>query len=97
MIGDIQRMIGQWSDLTFGPGTWPLKALIEHLSEEVNELREVYPKLGCEEESADIAILLFVFAHRAGIDLEAEVMRKHAINCMRKWKKPNEKGIIHHE
>lgn len=87
----IQERIHQWAESTF-PGQ-PTSAKIDHLSDEVNEVRE-NPNDG--EELADCAILLFNLASRAGVNLMTEIEKKFAKNIKRKWGTPDERGVVKH-
>jgi NTP pyrophosphatase (non-canonical NTP hydrolase) len=87
----IQHRISQWSEETFPNQTTSAK--IDHLADEVQEVRE-NPNDG--EELADCAILLFNLAERAGVNLMMEVENKFAKNRKRTWGVPDERGVVKH-
>lgn len=82
-----QDAIGGWGDETFGgAGFW--SGPLRHFLSEANELREAFQAGEVEQipgELADCAILLFQIAHRCGLDLSREIVRKHEINTGRTW------------
>lgn len=87
---NLQQKIGTWHSETFGDPCNICDLIRNKLTEEVIELRaaqfEATP--GAEaDEAADVAIALMAFCSRRGIDLNAAILRKHAINKQRKWKK----------
>lgn len=88
---EFQREISTWAAQTF-PGQTPASK-VEHLIEEVNELRD-NPSDG--EEMADCVILLFNLAEMGGFDLLEEARKKMAKNKLRKWGPPDERGVCHH-
>lgn len=87
----IQHRISQWAEKTFP--NQPTSAKIDHLADEIQEVRE-NPNDG--EELADCAILLFNLAGRAGVDLMMEVEKKFAKNRKRTWGVPDERGVVKH-
>jgi len=48
------------------------------------------------EEAADCVLLLLQFAYREGFSLQAEIVKKHAVNRQRKWGQPDEDGVVEH-
>lgn len=48
------------------------------------------------EEIADVAIVLFGLADRAGVDLASAIEWKLAINRTRRWGEPDAYGVIEH-
>lgn len=70
-----------------------LASYIEHLREEVAELR-ADPTDG--EETADVFIILVRIAALQGVDLRAEVERKFSINKARLWGRVQPNGTVKH-
>jgi len=96
----LQQRIGEWGDRTFPRST--LHSIHAHLSDEVAELADDILGdhdylTGMREEAADCAILLFQLAHHAGFDLLSEIERKFAVNRMRVWGEPDERGVVKHK
>ena len=87
----IQKRIVDWAEATFP--NQPTSAKIDHLADEVQEVRD-NPNDG--EELADCAILLFNLAGRAGVDLMTEIEKKFAKNVARKWGSPDARGVVNH-
>jgi NTP pyrophosphatase (non-canonical NTP hydrolase) len=95
---ETQASIGQWADQTFGASS--IKARWLRVCQEVDEttklLRggksgplsdEAPGRAALAEELADVAITLYGLAHTAGIDLQAAVDLKMAINRARRWQR----------
>lgn len=85
-MSETQATIGAWGVATFGPITDWEKAC-DRIAVEAIEAGEVARnnrgKLG--EELADVVIVVMNIAHQAGIDLQAEIDAKMAINRARQW------------
>ena len=81
------KSITEWAIDTFGRLDEQTVAL--RMNKEVSELLTALHthSLGTPEEIADIAIMLFQVAYLHGIDLQAEVDRKMAINRARSWER----------
>ena len=88
-IPELQTKIGSWQYATFGPPD-PQGQLIK-LCVESAELsgefayRQKQVTESVRLEAADVAIVLFGFCERMGIDLEKAITDKMAINRERKW------------
>lgn len=75
----LQDLVGQWGMQTFPEAT--SDTIIAHMREEVVELQEAtdgYEEHGVGEELADIGLMLLHLAHRYGVDLQTEMIRKFA-------------------
>lgn len=94
-IVDAERIIGEWSLATFGPGE-RFRPHIEHIRRELTELENCKTSTAVAEEMADVLILLLGFAYRNGVDLAEELERKHAVNLERRWCKPDAMGVTEH-
>lgn len=81
MISEDQASIGKWADETFGR-QFTAQRQCDRVLEECREL-VAEPSA---EEAADVAICLFVVAHRMGFDLQAAIDAKMDINRRRKWR-----------
>lgn len=97
----------EWSQATFGLDSerGPLGPL-RHLEKEAREayLELVLPDEDTSEklelELADCLFLIFDAARRAGMSLDKlldKCFEKLEINKNRKWKTPNENGVVEHE
>src|SRR5262245_54112167 len=83
-----QFTISEWAEQTFGPAGSNVRVAVRANEEMAELLRaltvdEKHPKAA--EEVADIFVLYRV-ATRLGVDINAEIERKMAINCKREWK-----------
>lgn len=85
------REIGKWNRETF-PGS-TVKSKAEHLRREAIELAETP---GDESEMADIFILWAGIVDLLGVDYVRAIEKKMAKNYKRKWKAPDEHGVIEH-
>ena len=90
-----QAEIGAWAVQTFGPGV-RFRQHVEHIRRELYELSGEVTDDRVAEEMADVLSLLLAMAHRRGIDLEAALASKFAVNRKRKWGEPNADGVIEH-
>lgn len=91
--------IAAWQRETFGQSTALSK--IEHLKEEIEELRIdlAIDGLGKHLEFADCFILLFGAADASGMtyeDIMNAIDEKMAINRSRKWGDPDANGVVKH-
>ena len=88
-ISELQTKIGSWQYATFGPPD--PQGQLRKLCQEARELNAefAYEQEKVTEsvrlEAADVAIVLFGFCERMGIDLEKAITDKMAINRERKW------------
>ena len=76
-----------WAEQTFGPVRDP-KALWDRAMLEMTELGEAVTERDVDEigkEAADVLILLYRLVDQFGLDLDAELDAKMAINRARKW------------
>ncbi len=88
---NLQELAGNWANETFGKSQ-TVTGVINHLIKEVCELRDSNKP----DEAADCLLLLFQHAHELGYDLLEEARKKHEINLKRKWREPDEHGVIEH-
>lgn len=109
-LSNFQKTVGEWGDKTFNSkrmGEMPIHALgmYNHLFKEVFELRNALEQVfnphleqvsSVEEECADCFLLLLHLAHLFGFDLLKAATQKMEVNYKRKWKDPDEKGVIKH-
>jgi NTP pyrophosphatase (non-canonical NTP hydrolase) len=91
----LQNELGQWADATFGFRT--PESLLNHLIEEVGEVREA---LTDESEWADCLTLL-IDSYRLATghttnDLLDACFAKIEVNKKRTWNAPDENGISRH-
>lgn len=87
MTHETQQTIGAWQVATFGPLPSPSMGVIR-AQDEMDELADAViagdrDLMG--REIADVVIVLSGMAEQLGIDLQAEIDRKMAINRARKW------------
>lgn len=85
---NIQSSICHWAEAAFGPVRDPL-ALYRRAQLEMDELQA---SLQAKDDStliagelADVLILLYRLAQESGVDLDAAVKQKLAINKAREW------------
>jgi len=90
LMDSLQFDIGTWALKTFP--TRNMKSLLVHLIREAKELQSTHEPV----EAADCAVLLFSYAHICRFSLLDEVAKKMGINYSRKWKEPDEEGVIEH-
>lgn len=88
-----------WQRATFKSAT--TQSIIIHLSREISELQEAYvhDHYDRHTEIADCIILLYGLADRDGLtydDLMDVVRAKMAVNMRRKWKEPDDAGVVEH-
>jgi NTP pyrophosphatase (non-canonical NTP hydrolase) len=85
-MAETQATINEWQRKTFGPQD-DQAAIYHRLVQEVSELGEAHPQddATLAKELADVQIVLFQLAGSLGINLQAEVDRKMAINRKRSW------------
>ena len=87
-----QITLGNWARQVFGPPDEnTAHRCYLHFREEVGELSDAYfgepPGGNVAEELADVAMLSMQLATCLGIDLEAEINKKHKKNLAREWTK----------
>lgn len=92
-----QRWVGTWGEATFGRST--PASVIEHLADEVAELR--HAERGTvvsdhEAEAADCLLLLLHYAHKRGFSLFDAAARKFDVNRRRRWDEPDARGVVRH-
>lgn len=94
-------LYSKWSIETFGH--FPPLAKVNHLLEEVNELKDALenekPQEEIESEFADCVLLLYDAMRAFGFNyeyIENLVMKKMLINFQRKWGSPDENGVTRH-
>lgn len=106
----LDTLYDEWvafADETFGKMPFRRFAVIEHLSEEVDELREaIYDeKEDCDidflsphavEEAADVFVLLCHLTSDNKGDFLRAVRAKMDKNYAREWQKPDALGVIRH-
>ena len=71
--------------------------LIQAHNEYVVDTDDEYSKKTLSLELADMIILMESYAYTMGIDIDESVDHKMFINENRKWKEPDEEGVIQHE
>lgn len=89
--------IAAWQRETFPKAT--AESCSAHLAYEQNELADavVYGDIDdTAEEAADCLLLLVGIADRSGFDLLQAAEAKLAKNRLRKWGKPDAKGVVEH-
>ncbi len=89
---ETQDSISQWADDTFGPAGSNARVAAranEEMAELLRALTVDDNHHKAAEELADIVIILNRLATRLGVDLNAEVNRKMAVNRKREWKLDN--------
>ena len=84
------KKLFKWQTTTFPNAN--KNGILEHLKREVEELAEHHSP----HEAADIFILLLEHSNLCGYNLLQESVRKLEINKKRKWKEPDEYGVIEH-
>lgn len=106
----LQKLVGEWTSTTFvSPGGLGAANHIRDESKEVIDLlEEIIAKQGSLKnmtaeqryklglELADLVILVVDIAYVQGVDLTDATLLKHHINTLRKWGKPDERGVQHH-
>lgn len=105
----LQKQIADWQRKTFGKNTAHISGMTKHLLKEVIEIREATLDIDTQSknpieyvekiqnELADVIILTAGLADAYGIDLEDAVKDKMNVNKKRKWKQPDQDGVIEHE
>lgn len=97
----LQSSIGHWQNETFGDSSKRPVAILTHLKREIieleNDIKENKDKKETGTELADCVILLVGLAEAFKIDLAKEIDEKMKVNRERKWKKPDQQGVIEHE
>ena len=97
----LQNKIAKWQNKTFGDSKDRPVAVLTHLKREIEELKfgvtVTKDKKEISRELADCVILLVGLAEAFKIDLETAVDEKMEVNRKRKWKKPDQQGVIEHE
>lgn len=96
-LNELVQDIGRWAIATFGD-SWRGHACFCHL---VDEIKELSADITDQEEIADCIILLLDLAymntHYKGKKPISEVLpAKVSLNKIRKWGKPDERGVIKH-
>lgn len=99
-IRELQDEIGKWTCETFGTG--PLKEIVtlDHLKAELREICEARAegvRANEAKELADVAILVFGYAHRREFDLSEEIERKMTENRARDWKWDSKSNFFRHK
>ncbi len=92
---ELQDVITQWADETFGKDRKPV-SILHHLKKEIEELLERPDSL---EEYADVGILWLNAADKAGYKVEilfAAMAMKMVENATRKWGTPDQNGVVEH-
>jgi hypothetical protein len=84
--------IVQWGDETFP--TVSLRAKIEHLRREVEELQKTPT---AAEEIADIFMITAHIASEVGVDLKTAIADKFEIVKAREWGEPDAAGVVEHK
>lgn len=87
MPTETQKSVATWAEQTFGPAH-DQTVLVRRAQVELEELLEATErgdKAEIGKEAADIAILLFRLMELNGLDLNAEVTAKMAVNRARNW------------
>ncbi len=87
-LQELQSKIGEWHRGAFPDAS--AGEIVDKADEEMGELREAFELHPLEmqaEESADIVIAVLAFCAKQGIDLAAEVEKKHAVNLTREWRR----------
>ncbi len=87
----------RWQDKTF-PKKTP-HSIADHLGREVQELKDSVGmgSAGVGSEVADVQILLWGLAEEMGINILQEVSDKFYGELIhRKWKQPDERGVVEH-
>lgn len=90
-LEDLLAEVVEWGEETFP--TVNTRAKIEHLSREVEELRQ-HPTAA--EEIADIMMITAHIAADSGIDLKEAIADKFEIVKAREWEEPDEDGVVEH-
>jgi NTP pyrophosphatase (non-canonical NTP hydrolase) len=81
-LKELQAEVGAWHEKTFG-NPEGIRAMV------ASKMIEESIEFGFDpsaEELADMCIVALAYASRSGIDLEAEILRKHEVNLKRVWK-----------
>lgn len=99
-LSHLVREAGEWSDETFGhswnDGDAAGVPSLYHLREEIDEL---IASPGDLTEWADVVLLLFDAARRRQItvqDIIVAAREKFEVNKRRKWRAPDENGVVRH-
>ena len=88
----LEEEVAWWGDTTFPKGSED--SVLNHLGREYKEFVSGDNK---DEEAADIVLLLIHYAHKRGFSLFDAVREKFNVNKNRKWKAPDEFGVVEHE
>lgn len=86
---ETQATISSWADAAFGVPKSNLRIAVRmqaELSELLDKLAVNDTDPAAAEEVADIFIVAARLMERLGVDLQAEVQRKMAINRTRRWR-----------
>lgn len=107
-LSEFQDEVGEWGKKTFDPTDQLTnyefaKGRINHFLKESEELKEEflkhpYPQFmnNMGSELADCFLLLLHISDLMYFDLLKEARKKMEINRKRKWKEPDEFGVIEH-
>ncbi len=89
-LSQLQDKIKRWHLVKF-PGA-DANDILDKLDEECEELYEAQSHCINERgpEAADVAIALLAYCAHEGIDIESEILKKHAVNVKRVWVKTGE-------
>ncbi len=90
-LDDALKPVVAWAEVAFPNSTPRSKAL--HIAKEAAELLED-PTDG--EEMADVVMIVAHLAASQGVDLAAEIAKKHGKNLKRWWGPPDENGVVEH-
>jgi NTP pyrophosphatase (non-canonical NTP hydrolase) len=91
-INELTAKIKTWADAVF-PDRTAHSALCKLVLEEIPEFLQ---ELDSPGEYADILILMLDIANLRGINVEAAVANKMAVNYQRVWRRDPVNGTMHH-
>lgn len=87
-LSQLQDRVGKWHSKTFGDPPNILDLVADKIDEECTEFFQCQDCSNeiAGEELADTAIAILAYCSRRGIDLEAEILKKHCVNLKRVWR-----------
>ena len=91
-LEDLLAEVVEWGEETFP--TVSLRAKIEHLRREVEELQKTPT---AAEELADIMMITAHIASEVGVDLTEAIADKFEIVKKREWGEPDTDGVVEHK
>ena len=93
-----QQFVSRWAQETFGDAGSNIRVASranEEMAELLRALASDDDHPNADEEMADVLIVLYRLADRMGVDLEAAVCNKMAVNRRRVWERDASGCVFH--